>query len=177
VDQATNKAEALPAAKPTRRDRGVSFIELLIAVVLLGTTIVAVLTAVRATVIGTRIERDHSKAHQWLQSAVGVIEAYQFATCDDTNPADGTVVQAAYQSAVDASATIPYGFTGGTITVLAPKVWDGAQRKFVPFSVQPLCYDQFRMQQQLIDIEVRGPKGDIIEDVEVVKRDTSTPSP
>src|SRR5687767_10386953 len=99
VERATKTAEDLPAAEPPRRDKGVSFIELLIAVVLLGTTIVALLTAVRATVIGTRIERDHSKAHQWLESAVGVIEAYKFAVCDDTNPANGAVVQAAYQGA------------------------------------------------------------------------------
>ena len=82
MKRATETAEHLPIADPSRRDRGASYIELLVAIVLLGTVVVGVLAAVRATVIGTRVERDHSKAQQWLQSAVGVIEAQDFASCD-----------------------------------------------------------------------------------------------
>lgn len=155
---------------PTRRDPGMSFIEVLVAIVLLGTVVVGVLTAVRATVIGTRIERDHSKAQQWLQSAVGVIEGYNFANCD-TLTVSGAAVEAAYQAAIDnvtTGAKRPYGFTTATIDVKEPEVWNGTQ--FVAFSTQSTCYDQFLLRQQLVTIDVSHPNG-ILESVEMVKRD------
>jgi prepilin-type N-terminal cleavage/methylation domain-containing protein len=152
----------------SRRDRGMTFVEVLVTIVLLGTVSVAVLAGLRATVIGTRIERDHSKAQQWLQSAVGVIEAKNFAKCSTLN-LTGTDVRDAYQTEVDAKAARPYGFNGA-MTVFVPEVWDGAT--FVPFASQPsLCYDEFLLRQQLVTIEVRGPDNDIIEIVEMVKRD------
>jgi Tfp pilus assembly protein PilV len=69
VKRATRTAEHLPAAGSPRRDRGVTFIELLVAIVLLGTTVVAVLAAVRATVTASNIDTDHAKAYAWLQAA------------------------------------------------------------------------------------------------------------
>jgi hypothetical protein len=170
VKRATNKAEDLPAAEPPRRDRGQSFIELLVAVVLLGTVVIAVLTAVRVTVIGTRIERDHSKAQQWLQSAVGVIEAQDFASC---NPAiiNGASVEAAYQAAIDnpvSGAKRPFGFNAATIDVKTPEVWNGTT--FVAFDSQTVCYDQLRLRQQRVTIEVADPKG-VRETVEMIKVD------
>ena len=171
VERATKTAEDLPAAEPPRRDGGMSFIELLVAIVLLGTVVVGVLTAMRATIIGTRLERDHSKAQQWLQSGVGVIEGYNFAKCS-TLTLNGSNVQAAYQAAIDnptTGAQQPYGFSGATITVLLPEVWDGS--KWEPFASQSQCLDEFLLRQQLVTIVVRGPQGDIIETVEMVKRD------
>jgi prepilin-type N-terminal cleavage/methylation domain-containing protein len=170
VKRATKKAEDLPAAEPPRRDRGMSFIELLVAIVLLGTVVVGVLTAVRTTIIGTRVERDHSKAQQWLQSAIGVIEAKDFASCD---PAviNGASVEAAYQSAVDDplyGAKRPYGFATATLDVKVPDVWNGV--KFVAFNTQSVCYDQSRLRQQRVTIEVTQPNG-ARESVEMIKVD------
>jgi hypothetical protein len=147
-----------------------SFIEVLVAVVLLGMTVIAVLTAVRATVIGTRVERDHSKAQQWLQSAVGVIESQDFAGCDPDD-INGAFVEDAYQDAIDAPSTgakRPYGFATAIIDVLPPEVWDGT--KFVPFDSQTVCYDDVRLRQQRITIEVTHPNG-INESLEMIKVD------
>ena len=60
----------------------------------------AVISAVGVTVKATAYERDHAKAQQWLQAAIGVIEAVDFERCD---PAliNGANVQQAYQSAVN----------------------------------------------------------------------------
>jgi type II secretory pathway pseudopilin PulG len=170
VKRATKKAEDLPAANTTRRDRGATYVELLVAIVLLGTVVVGVLTAVRATVIGTRVERDHSKAQQWLQSAVGVIEAQDFASCDPL-VINGANVETAYQAAIDnpvSGAKRPYGFTGVTIDVKTPEVWDGT--KFVAFDSQTVCYDQSRLRQQRVTIEVNQPNG-VHESVEMIKVD------
>jgi prepilin-type N-terminal cleavage/methylation domain-containing protein len=168
VKRATKQAEVLPAVQPPRRDRGLTFIEVLVAIVLLGTAVVAVLAATRATIIGSTTERDHAKAHQWLQSAIGVIEAIDFANCDSIT-VDGAEVEAVYDGAVNTDAERPEGFTGATIDVLTPKVWDGT--RFVDFDTQSQCYDQFLLRQQLVEIVVTSPDGRIIENVEVVKRD------
>lgn len=158
-----------------RADEGVSFIELLVSIVLLGTAVVAALTAVRMTVIGSAIERDHSKAQQWLQSAVGVIEGENFADCN-TVSVDGPAIRAAYQDAVDWDATTnpdgakpPFGFEGGTLTVSEPLVWDGSG--FVAFNTQTQCYDDVLLRQQLVTITARDSDGDIVETVEMIKRD------
>jgi Tfp pilus assembly protein PilV len=170
VRRATKKAEDLPAATSSRRDRGLSYVEMLVAIVLIGMTVVAVLAAVRATIVGTRVERDHSKAQQWLQSAVGVIEAQDFASCD---PAviNGASVEAAYQTAIDDptyGAKRPYGFSTATIDVKTPEVWNGV--RYVAFNSQTVCYDQSRLRQQRVTIEVKIPNG-VQESVEMIKVD------
>jgi prepilin-type N-terminal cleavage/methylation domain-containing protein len=170
VTEQLMQAEENGRVTSPRRDRGFTFVEILVSIVLLGTVVVGVLTAVRATIIGTTIERDHSKAQQWLQSAVGVIEAYNFANCD-TLTISGAAVEAEYQAAIDnvtTGAKRPYGFTSATIDVKTPEVWDGT--KFVAFATQTTCYDQFLLRQQLVTIEVSHPSG-IVESVEMVKRD------
>jgi Tfp pilus assembly protein PilV len=173
---ASRGAERNPPLRRGRADSGTSFIELLVAVVLLGITIVAVLTAVRATVIGTTLERDHSKAQQWLQSAVGIIENEAFADCN-TVILDGPAIQQVYQTAIDyvpateSGAKPPFNFVGATITVQIPDVWDGNQ--FVLFSEQGLlCFDNKLLRQQRIQIDVTSPNGKVIESVQVVKSDS-----
>lgn len=156
-----------PAAVLTR-NRGASFIELLVAIVLLGLAVIATLAALRATIIGTKLERDHSKAQQWLQAAAEVIEDENYGDCD-TVPLSGPQIRDAYQLAIDARAQEPYGFVGGSITVSIPDVWDGTL--FVPFSSQTTCYDDVLLRQQRVEIVVRAPDGDIIETVQVIKRD------
>lgn len=155
---------------PTTRhpDAGVTFVEILVAIVLLGTAVVGTLTAVRATIISAEIERDHSKAEQWLQSAVGVIESVDFSDCD--NPSlDETAILTDYQNAINLSTTAPFGFQG-LIQVLAPlEVWDGSE--FVPFATQTLCYDDVLLRQQLVTVEVQSTDGGIVEQLQIVKRD------
>lgn len=151
-----------------RADRGASFIEVLVAVVLIGLSVVAVMAALRATVIATTLERDHAKAQQWLQAASEVVEDQNYGDCD-TVPLSGSQIQTAYQTAVETFTTEPYGFTGGTITVSEPEVWDGS--RFVSFASQSTCYDDVLLRQQRVTITVRSPDGDIIESVQVIKKD------
>lgn len=158
------------ASEAPRRDDGTTFIELLVSIVLIGTAVLAALAAVRATVIGTAIERDHSKAQQWLQAAAEVIEDVQYFDCN--SPPDGPTVRDYYQGEVDAKAAPPFGFEGGAadIAVSIPLVWDGT--KYIPFASQPsACYDDFLLRQQLVTITVTSPGGDIVESVEIVKKD------
>jgi hypothetical protein len=166
-----------PAHPRVRRcpDHGATFVELLVSIVLIGTAVVGSLAALRATIIATRLEQDHSKAQQWLQSAVGVIERENFADCNSVT-LDAATIRQAYQDAIDHDpvtnpdgAKTPFGFEGGTITVSEPLVWDGAG--FVPFGTQSQCYDDVLLRQQLITVTARNADGDIVESVDLVKRD------
>ena len=65
----------------TSRDRGVTFVELLVSIVLLGTVGIAVLTTLRVTITGTQLQRDHSRALQWLESAAAVVQGTNRESC------------------------------------------------------------------------------------------------
>jgi Tfp pilus assembly protein PilV len=181
----TSTDRALLGPQDPRRgstgDRGISMIEVLIGIALLGGVVAAVVSAVGVTVKATAYERDHAKAQQWLQAAVGVIEAVDFQSCD---PAviNGAAVRDAYQKAVtvgtvdtngdgeinDADgARRPWEYQG-ELTVGEVEVWDGEQ--FVPFDDQTVCYDQSRLRQQLVPLTVTHPSG-VVESVEMVKVD------
>jgi hypothetical protein len=167
-------ADSSPA--PTRRhqDRGSSLVEILCAVILLGTTVVSVLSALHGTVLGTAIERDHAKAYQWLQSAVGVLKASDRVGCDlgpaDTGYATGEEkVRLTYQQIIRDGVINPEGWADYQLRVVPPvQTWDGTQYWDPAVAPQP-CYDSGGFKLQLIKIEVTSPSGRIIEDLQVVK--------
>jgi hypothetical protein len=162
-----------PAPRATRRrrdrdDRGATFVELLVSIVLLGTAVVGTLAALRTTVIGTAVSRDQSKAQQWLQSAAGVIEGESFGDC--TTPFDEAALRSYYQTAVDTNATAPFDFAPqNQLTVLDIDVWDGTS--YVDFASQTTCYDDFLLRQQLVTMQVTDPDGDVLEELQIVKQD------
>lgn len=159
-------------ARNPRRDHGSTFIEILISVVLMGTAVIAVLAAVRVTVIGSAIERDHSKAQAWLQSAAGVVEDSPFGECTSVNSANENAIRNGYRTAILARAPSPFALSGSTVDVVDLDVWDGAA--FVDFTSQgSTCLDDALLRQQLVTIEVTSPDGDIVEQLQVVKQDRS----
>lgn len=158
-----------PPGGRSRRDSGTSFIELLVAIVLLGTVIIGVLTAVRTTVIGTRLERDHAKAQQWLQSASENVRGTVRWGCDTYTEAE---IRLHYQTdVIRLPANNPTGWPDNQIQVVRPvKVWNGEQY-LDPYTAPQPCYDNEGKFLQLVTIQVLSPDGDILESVEVVKRD------
>jgi hypothetical protein len=182
VNEPASQAQVESVRNPARNDRsvsvndsGVSLVEILVSIVLLGTVVIATLTAIRTSVIGTRIERDHSKAQQWLQSAVGIIEDVDFGDCSSVERS-GDYIRDAYQAEIDydevshpSGAKTPYGFADGQIIVYVPDVWDG--NEWVAFADQSQCLDDELLRQQRVKIEVISPDGTIVETVEMVKRD------
>lgn len=163
------------------RDGGASLVELLVAITLMGTVVAAVISSVFVTVNATAYERDHAKAQQWLQAAIGVIEAVDYFACNSAG-INGTTVQEYYQEAVTVGKVDTNGDTkintedgakppwlyDGVLTVGVPEVWDG--KKFVPFSTQSVCYDLSRLRQQRVRLTVNHPNG-VLESVEMIKVD------
>ena len=68
-----------------RRDDGLSLIEVVISITLLGMGVAAMLTTLAVTVNASAVEHDHANAHAWLQSATDVLYGEDRADCD--NPA------------------------------------------------------------------------------------------
>jgi len=67
------------------RDRGVSMIEILFAIVLMGLVMGAILTTLRVTIMASATDRDHANAHAWLQTSADVLYARTLVPCAPAN--------------------------------------------------------------------------------------------
>jgi hypothetical protein len=161
------------ARVPTaRRDSGTTLIEILVSIVLIGTAVVSTLGALRISVIGGTIHRDHANAHAWLQSASDVLYASEKEDCD-TSLSDGgkAMIIGTYQPVVDAVAN-PEGWTNTQIRVVDLEFWNATDTDgdgIVEYRFGSVCQDSINLSLQRITIEVRSPDGRIIEEVELVK--------
>jgi len=155
-------------------DSGSSLVEILLAVILLSTAVLATLMALRTTLTSSALERDHAKAYQWLQSAVGVLKASDRVGCDlgpdDTAYATGEEkVRLKYQQIIRDGVINPEGWADYQLRIVGPvEVWDGTQYWDPSVAPKP-CYDGDTFKLQLIRIEVTSPSGKIIEDLQIVK--------
>lgn len=150
--------------RASRDDAGTTFVELLIAIVLLGTAVVATLTAARATIIGTTIQRDHSKAHEWLQSASEIVaDPGSLAWLDCDLPLNGAQIRNSYQASLQGESSIaPEGWDTSRLTVSEDVTFAAPSGDY-----GTTCYPA--IDRQLVTIQVSGPDGRIIEQVQVVK--------
>jgi type II secretory pathway pseudopilin PulG len=149
-------------------DRGSTFVELLVAIALLGTVVVATLTGLRAAIIGSTVDESSARAHAWLQSASDELYAAPYRSCA-TNPT--AAIESAYQSAVDAS-TRPadWGATSGAIIDVVSVEFlsrSGADDQWgstcAADSIASPVYPQ------LVLLRVTGPNGDFVAELEVIK--------
>lgn len=149
-----------------RRERGSSFVEVLVAVVLLGTIVVAALAGLRASITGSSVDEDSARAIAWLQAAGDEIHATDYEPCHlEVTPGD---IRASYQTTVDA-ATRPTDWGAATITVVsveflsrsgATESWGSTCASGDPDS--PLY-------AQLVRLRVTDPDGKFTADLEVIK--------
>lgn len=147
----------------TRRDDGLSMVEVLVAVVLLGTAVVAILGALRTSVKASALNRDHANAHAWLQTATDVLYGAPREDCGTIAASREPEVRAAYQDIVRTTVN-PEGWPAANIEVVGPVLfWDGTQ------AYGSVCYDDAGINLQLVTLQVRAPDGRIVESVEVVK--------
>jgi Prokaryotic N-terminal methylation motif len=153
-------------------DSGVTFVEMLVAIVLLGTVVLAVITALQVTLIGSRVERDHAKVHQWLQASVGILQsdATAFGDCVTPNQTNLDTIINNYTAAVRTGAAVPEGFASSNqLSVVSVEVWDG--NEWLDFLSQTDCLDNNLLRQQLVAVQATNNDGSISEIVEVVKHD------
>jgi hypothetical protein len=139
-----------------------TFVEVLVAIVLFGTVVIATLTAARVSITGSRIERDHARAHQWLQSAVAALDSLEQPDCLSGEAS----VRGQYQTHLQTQTISPPGWANTQITVVEPvRFWDGENY----LTEGEPGFDCGAASLQLLTIRVRDPDQEIIEEVQVVK--------
>lgn len=153
------------------RDRGVTLVEIVIAIVLIGGVVAGSMAALRASTIAGTIHRDHSNGHAWLQTASDILYASPKVACDGTQADQGeAAVRAAYNTVVD-NVPHPQGWEEWQIRILPPvKFWNAGNLDADPdveYYFGSDCDPSLSL--QLVEIEVRNTDGNIIETVEIVK--------
>jgi hypothetical protein len=166
----TSAAPRAPGA--ANRDSGVTLVEILVSVVLIGTAVVATLATLRISILGGTIHRDHSNAHAWLQSASDVLYAAEKVDCDTAKPDGGKGdILNVYQPIVN-GVDDPEGWGNGQISITDVKFWNATDTDadgIVEYRFDVACQDSINLSLQRLTIEVRSPSGRIIEQVELVK--------
>ena len=143
------------------RDLGASFLELLVAIVLLGTAGVAVLASMSAATVGARTSDEVADIQSLLSEASVLVgdtypELVPFVACDS-----GTDVATSYRDVIQAE--LAEGGRG-KIEVVAVRFWNGSA--FVSG-----CTTAHRLQE----VELRATLGDSSRAAKVVKRPLAPP--
>jgi prepilin-type N-terminal cleavage/methylation domain-containing protein len=152
-------------------DSGVSLIEVLIAIVLIGMVMGATLSLLRVTISASGTDRDHSNAHAWLQTAADVLYARPLEPCAPTGAAatNKAAIIATYESTLQQTEN-PEDWPDGNIEIYDLQFWHinmDPVTKFTEEGWGDLC-DASDTNLQRIAIEVRSESNEIVERVEVI---------
>lgn len=154
-----------------RPDRGVTLIEILISIVLLGTVVSATLTALIAVITATSADRDQANAHAWLQTGADMLYARDLKECDDT--ADPTTeindTIAAYELTVQQTDN-PEGWSPGNIQVTGLEWWSIDVDPITGLGTEAwgtFCQTDITNLQR-VTLRVTSETGKTIEEVEVI---------
>jgi Tfp pilus assembly protein PilV len=171
------EAQALRDAAPPRRapsgDAGVSLIEIVIAVVLMGLVLVATMSLLTTTISASRLDRDHSNAHAWLQTASDMLYAREPEHCDETLTTASAIENKRQEIIAEYRATVqetenPEHWPQGNIEVVDLRFWHYARSSSTNGVEEGWVADRCTTKLQLVKLRVRDEGGDIIEEVEVI---------
>lgn len=146
-------------------DRGLTLVEILVSIVLLGLAAGGTLGAMAMAVRGSAVHRDLTNAQEWLQSASDNLQGQPRQDCDNVGGVAGEAesrIRSTYQNYVQTIGS-PDGWVPSQITVLYPVLfWDGDQ-------YQTTCYDNYGINLQLVKLQVKDPSGRVVRTLQVVK--------
>ena len=97
----------------SQQDRGTTFVEILVSIVLMGTAVVGILVALRTSTHASAIDLSQAKAYEWVQSVSDQIYDAPRVPCYSGGSAAAIT---AYQSAANGAAKPP-GWSSGSVTV------------------------------------------------------------
>lgn len=185
IDSALPKAQS--AERPHKhtapqRDAGATFVEMLVAVVLLGTVVVATLAGLQATITGSRVDRDQSRAIALLQAASDRVAATAYIACVPT-PSNNAAIRTQYQSAAN-NAPKPQGWASITVQVVSVQYLTRNSTTGVEAwsSTTPTTADcqstlsggssstaGIAIYPQLVTLRVASPDGTLLKTLELIK--------
>lgn len=163
------------AAPPRERDRGLTFIEMLVAIVLLGTVVIAVVAALQVATTAAVTDANHSRAYILLHEASDAVFTAERASCASNTESQ---IIALYEAEF-AGLTSPEGWSTVTpditrIEFLNASEVDGrtvyawgstCQEGLTDSSGNPTP-----LKSQKVTIEVIAPDGSMAKSIETVKR-------
>ena len=170
-------AQALRDAATSRRapsrDAGLSLIEIVVAVMLMGIVGVATMTLLTSTITASRLDRDHSNAHAWLQTASDMLYAREPEHCDETLTTASAIENRRQEIMTEYRATIqetenPEHWPQANIQIVDLRFWHYARNPSTNGVEEGWVTDQCTTKLQLVKLRVRDVSGDIIEEVEVI---------
>lgn len=173
-----NEGRPRPESVVTRPDAGVTLIEIIIAIVLMGTVVVGTMTLLTTTIGATTTNRDHSNAHAWLQTASDMLYAREPMYCvgvDASNTAltpaqisaQRASMIASYQATVQSTEN-PEDWPDGNIQVTDLLFWHYGRDSATNGAAEGWYPDRCTTRLELIKLRVNNPQGDIVEEVEVI---------
>jgi hypothetical protein len=157
-----------------RSDEGVTLIEILIGIVLLGTVVSATLTGLITVITAGTVHRDHANAHAWLQTGADMLYARELYDCDPAIDATTEISNtiAAYEATVQQTDN-PEGWSAGNIQVTGVKWWriDIDPASGVGTEGWGEICDSADTNLQRVSLQVTSQNGRIVEQVEVIISD------
>lgn len=103
---------------PPTTDRGNTFVEVLVSIVLMGTIVVALLLAIQTTIRLSRISDDQAKVESVLGSAADRVANFAYSPCPGSDGAEYLDIARAAAPAV--------GWTGEVVTIESVTFWHPA---------------------------------------------------
>ena len=145
--------------RPRAPDRGTTFVELLVSIVLIGTAVVATLVAVRAVTFASRAHLDQAWADAWLFEAADRVQQAPRVPCDGSNTDD---IIDAYEAAAD-DAPPPVAWASGSIAVIDVEFVQRADQN-APYTFGDACFETLAFadaphRSQRVTLQVTLPDG------------------
>ena len=155
-------------------DQGTTLVELLVAIMLMGTAVVSILVALRTSTRASAIDLSQAKAYEWVQSVSDQIYDAPRVPCYSGGSAAAI---SAYQSAANGAAKPP-GWSSGSVTVTNVEFLGRAQTTD-PFSwSSAFCFESATttdpyytspLYTQRVTFSVNGPPNTTTVTMQVVK--------
>jgi len=161
-----------PRAGGAECDHGMTMIEVLVAIVLIGLVVTAILTTLTTTTTASAVDRDHAIAFTWLQAASDEVYRDARVPCTSGQAAAISAYDAAAKSvprparwaseptAVIAVTDVEYL---GRLDPTADFDWDAA------YCFEGGIYADSPLYTQRVTIEARSPDGRIVKTIQMVK--------
>lgn len=153
------------------RDHGLSLVEVVVTIALLGIAVVAVLLSLRTTIRASTVDRDHAISFAWLQAASDEIYRVPRVSCTSGN----NQVRSAYDAAAK-SVDRPPAWDGTTAAIEVTGVeylgktgpdavfeWD------VAFCFEGTGYEDSPLYTQRVTIQTTSPDGELVKTLQMVK--------
>lgn len=162
----------LPAPSRRAHDSGVTLVEILATIVLLGLAVTAILAAVRTTTLASGIDEDHATAFTWLQAASDEIYRAPRQPCDTNTQA---AIKTAYSSSVNAAPRPEVWLTNPSALIAVTNVQflgkpnaDAEYEWGDSYCLEGGAYASAPQYTQRVTIQVTTPKG-LVKTLQMVK--------